>query len=75
MKAAVRRNVGVPVCVGIAATKTLAKLANKWAKNNPALRRGLPLGVRWPAGAGSCSWAGCPVIGNLGRGGPADQSG
>ncbi len=36
MKAAVRRNVGVPVCVGIASTKTLAKLANKWAKNNPA---------------------------------------
>jgi DNA polymerase V len=35
MKAAVRRNVGVPVCVGIAGTKTLAKLANKWAKNNP----------------------------------------
>ena len=36
MKTAVRRNVGVPVCVGIAPTKTLAKLANKWAKNNPA---------------------------------------
>src|SRR4029453_16082252 len=36
MKAAVRRNVGVPVCVGIAGTKTLAKLANNWAKNNPA---------------------------------------
>ncbi|NUU31824.1 Y-family DNA polymerase [Arthrobacter sp. C9C5] len=35
MKTAVRRNVGVPVCVGIAATKTLAKLANKWAKHNP----------------------------------------
>ncbi|MDQ0850376.1 DNA polymerase V [Arthrobacter sp. B3I9] len=36
MKDAVRRNVGVPVCVGIAGTKTLAKLANRWAKNNPA---------------------------------------
>ena len=36
MKTAVRRNVGVPVCVGIANTKTLAKLANKWAKHNPA---------------------------------------
>jgi DNA polymerase V len=36
MKTAVRRNVGVPVCVGIAPTKTLAKLANKWAKNNKA---------------------------------------
>ncbi|MEW9870985.1 Y-family DNA polymerase [Arthrobacter sp. HS15c] len=36
MKAAAARNVGVPVCVGIARTKTLAKLANKWAKHNPA---------------------------------------
>ncbi|HSN36832.1 MAG TPA: Y-family DNA polymerase [Arthrobacter sp.] len=36
MKTAVRRNVGVPVCVGIAETKTLAKLANKWAKHNPS---------------------------------------
>ena len=35
MKLAVRRNVGVPVCVGIASTKTLAKLSNKYAKNNP----------------------------------------
>lgn len=34
IKTAVRRNVGVPVCVGIAKTKTLAKLANKWAKHN-----------------------------------------
>lgn len=34
MKDAVRRHVGVPVCVGIAPTKTLAKLCNKWAKNN-----------------------------------------
>ncbi|KIC61193.1 DNA polymerase, partial [Pseudarthrobacter phenanthrenivorans] len=25
-----------PVCVGIGPTKTLAKLANKWAKNNNA---------------------------------------
>jgi DNA polymerase V len=33
MKATVRRNVDVPVCVGIAGTKTLAKLANKWVKN------------------------------------------
>jgi len=36
MKDAVRRHVGVPVCVGIAPTKTLAKLCNKWAKNNAA---------------------------------------
>jgi DNA polymerase V len=36
IKDAVRRHVGVPVCVGIAPTKTLAKLCNKWAKNNAA---------------------------------------
>jgi DNA polymerase V len=48
MKAAVRRNVGVPVCVGIAGTKTLAKLANKWAKNNPAF-------------GGVCHWDSVPV--------------
>ncbi|MFF1254871.1 Y-family DNA polymerase [Pseudarthrobacter sp. NPDC058329] len=36
IKIAVARNVGVPVCVGIARTKTLAKLANQWAKHNPA---------------------------------------
>jgi DNA polymerase V len=34
MKTAVRRNIGVPVCVGIAGTKIPAKLA---AKYNPAL--------------------------------------
>ncbi|RJT75425.1 Y-family DNA polymerase [Arthrobacter cheniae] len=35
IKASVRRNTGLPVCVGIAPTKTLAKLANRWAKGNP----------------------------------------
>ncbi|MGH1978220.1 Y-family DNA polymerase [Rothia sp. L_38] len=39
------RGVGVPVCVGVAPTKTLAKLANKTAKKIPAL-------------AGVCVW-GC----------------
>ena len=48
MKSAVRRNVGVPVCVGIAPTKTLAKLANKWAKNNKAF-------------AGVCHWDSVPA--------------
>lgn len=32
VKDEIRRLVGVPVCVGIAPTLTLAKLANKWAK-------------------------------------------
>jgi DNA polymerase V len=48
IKLAVRRNVGVPVCVGIANTKTLAKLANKWAKNNPGLN-------------GVCHWDAMPA--------------
>jgi len=48
IKEAVRRNVGVPVCVGIAPTKTLAKLCNKWAKNNPAF-------------GGVCLWESVPA--------------
>ncbi|WP_267278009.1 Y-family DNA polymerase [Arthrobacter sp. CDRTa11] len=48
MKEACRRHVGVPVCVGIAGTKTLAKLANKWAKNNPAFN-------------GVCQWGSVPA--------------
>lgn len=36
MRSAVARNVGLPVCVGIAPTKTLAKMANKWAKKVPS---------------------------------------
>jgi DNA polymerase V len=35
IRTTVRRNTGLPVCVGIAPTKTLAKLANRWAKGNP----------------------------------------
>ncbi|MDQ0241448.1 DNA polymerase V [Arthrobacter bambusae] len=35
IKDEIRRLVGVPVCVGIARTKTLAKLANKTAKKMP----------------------------------------
>lgn len=37
IKQQLARRVGVPVCVGVAATKTLAKLANKTAKKVPAL--------------------------------------
>jgi DNA polymerase V len=48
MKDACRRHVGVPVCVGIAPTKTLAKLSNKWAKNNPAFN-------------GVCRWESVPA--------------
>jgi DNA polymerase V len=37
IKSAVARHVGLPVCVGIAPTKTLAKFTNRVAKQNPAL--------------------------------------
>ncbi|ALO66209.1 DNA polymerase [Arthrobacter alpinus] len=37
IRAAVMRHVGVPVCVGVASTKTLAKFANRIAKQNPGL--------------------------------------
>jgi DNA polymerase V len=37
IRAAVARHVGVPVCVGIASTKTLAKFANRIAKQNIGL--------------------------------------
>lgn len=37
IRAAVARNVGVPVCVGVAPTKTLAKFANRIAKQNTGL--------------------------------------
>jgi DNA polymerase V len=37
IKTAIARNIGLPVCVGIAPTKTLAKFSNRVAKQNPAL--------------------------------------
>jgi DNA polymerase V len=48
MKDACRTHVGVPVCVGIAPTKTLAKLSNKWAKHNPVF-------------GGVCRWESVPA--------------
>lgn len=48
MKVTVRRNCGVPVCVGIASTKVLAKLSNKYAKNNPDFE-------------GVCHWESVPL--------------
>ncbi|MDN3480592.1 Y-family DNA polymerase [Arthrobacter sp. APC 3897] len=35
IRAAVAKNIGLPVCVGIGPTKTLAKFANRIAKQNP----------------------------------------
>ncbi len=43
IKATIARHTGLPVCVGIAPTKTLAKFVNRVAKQNPALQ-------------GVCSW-------------------
>ena len=34
----VRRHLGIPVTVGIAPTKTLAKMANRYAKKNTAIQ-------------------------------------
>ena len=48
VRAAVARHVGVPVCVGIAPTKTLAKFANHIAKKNPNM-------------GGACSLASLPA--------------
>lgn len=41
MRHTIMRNVGIPVCVGIAATKTLAKLANHCAKKGFAGEEGV----------------------------------
>jgi len=41
IRQAVKRNVGIPVCVGIADTKTLAKLANHCAKKGLAGENGI----------------------------------
>ena len=41
IRLAVKRNVGIPVCVGIADTKTLAKLANHCAKKGLAGENGV----------------------------------
>jgi DNA polymerase V len=35
MRKTVRQHTGIPVCIGIAPTKTLAKIANRLAKKNP----------------------------------------
>ena len=44
IKKTVKRNIGIPVCVGIAPTKTLAKMANRYAKK---YRKNI--GVHWAA--------------------------
>lgn len=38
LRQTILRGTGLPVCVGIGASKTLAKLANHWAKHTPAMQ-------------------------------------
>ncbi|WP_404288998.1 Y-family DNA polymerase [Glutamicibacter arilaitensis] len=38
IRAAIDKSIGVPVCVGVSATKTLAKFANHIAKHNPHMQ-------------------------------------
>jgi DNA polymerase V len=45
LKQTIRRGLGLPVCVGFAHTKTLAKLANHFAKKTPRLNGVLDLTV------------------------------
>jgi DNA polymerase V len=66
IKRAIQQNIGIPVCVGIGPTKTLAKLANfaakKWPKTNGVvdlscpqrrerLMRSLPVNEVWGIGS------------------------
>ena len=44
IRTAVKQNIGIPVCVGIAPTRTLAKMANRYAKK---YRKNI--GVHWAA--------------------------
>jgi len=37
--AAVEQGTGIPICIGVGATKTIAKLANRFAKKYPAYKR------------------------------------
>ena len=47
MRHDVKQNTGIPVCIGIAPTKTLAKMANRYAKKNFK-----EIGVYWGATSG-----------------------
>ena len=44
IKQTIKRNCGIPVCVGIAPTKALAKMANRYAK-----KKNKAVGVHWAA--------------------------
>ena len=60
MKTAVRRNVGVPVCVGIAAHEDPGEAGQQMGQEQPGLRRRLPLGLRARRRQGSADAPACP---------------
>lgn len=62
IKTAVRRNTGLPVCVGIGPTKTLSKFANRIAKQNPAMNGVCNLDTM-PAGSVDIIMSRVPVTG------------
>ncbi|HEX9086129.1 MAG TPA: Y-family DNA polymerase [Arthrobacter sp.] len=62
IKATIARHTGLPVCVGIAPTKTLAKFVNRVAKQNPALQ-GVCSWDTLPAGHADAIMAKVPVTG------------
>ncbi|MEH0110655.1 DUF4113 domain-containing protein [Tersicoccus sp. MR15.9] len=62
IRAAVAKHTGLPVCVGIAPTKTLAKFANRIAKQNPHLGGVCDLEAM-PAGHVDAIMARVPVTG------------
>jgi DNA polymerase V len=62
IKAAVARHTGLPVCVGIAPTKTLAKFVNRVAKQNQHLQ-GVCSWDSMPAGHADAIMAKVPVTG------------
>lgn len=68
IRGAVAKHVGVPVCVGIAQTKTLAKFANRIAKQNAAMGGVCSLDSM-PAGQVEVIQSRVPVTGLWGVGG------
>lgn len=72
IRAAVAKNVGVPVCVGVAQTKTLAKFANRIAKQNAALG-GVCALDSMPAGQVDYIQARVPASGLWGVGGRTSE--
>ena len=61
MRQAVLQGVGIPVSIGVAPTKTLAKIANHWAKRHPVSSRGVTLWNRLERAYGNGVLSSVPV--------------